>query len=336
MAKLITASVLAFERNLDISDCTFEQLDSKNPNEKKTVVQVREKSVRGTISNRLKNTITNDPAKLDAEIEKANLQTVDVATLDSDKDTLVASFSCKVLPFTGKPNVCNEPDYQIKLLATVQSYLDESGLSTLAKRYAINIANARWLWRNRIGAEKIRITVSYTINEENNTLVFDNAKDFSLNSFETENDQINTLAQIIEQGFNNEQFVILYIEAHAIVGYGQEVYPSQELILDTGKTKSKVLYHINNVASMHSQKIGNALRTIDTWYSDDAQFPIAAEPYGSVTTLGTAFRQPKAKKDFYTLFDNWVLNNAKPSLEDQHYVISVLIRGGVFGAAGKE
>ena len=292
--------------------------------------------MRGTISNRLKNTITNDPAKLDAEIEKANLQTVDVATLDSDKDTLVASFSCKVLPFTGKPNVCNEPDYQIKLLSTVQSYLDESGLSTLAKRYAINIANARWLWRNRIGAEKIRITVSYTINEENNTLVFDNAKDFSLNSFETENDQINTLAQIIEQGFNNEQFVILYIEAHAIVGYGQEVYPSQELILDTGKTKSKVLYHINNVASMHSQKIGNALRTIDTWYSDDAQFPIAAEPYGSVTTLGTAFRQPKAKKDFYTLFDNWVLNNAKPSLEDQHYVISVLIRGGVFGAAGKE
>lgn len=168
MAKLITASVLAFERNLDISDCTFEQLDSKIPTEK-TVVQVREKSVRGTISNRLKNTITNDPAKLDAEIEKANLQTVDVATLDSDKDTLVASFSCKVLPFTGKPNVCNEPDYQIKLLATVQSYLDESGLSTLAKRYAINIANARWLWRNRIGAEKsvsqlaIRLTKKTTL-----------------------------------------------------------------------------------------------------------------------------------------------------------------------------
>ncbi|MFA5701899.1 MAG: type I-F CRISPR-associated protein Csy3 [Advenella sp.] len=336
MAKLSTASVLAFERNLDISDCNFEQLDSKNPDSKKTIVKVREKSVRGTISNRLKNAITNDPAKLDAEIEKANLQTVDVATLDNDKDTLVASFSCKILPFTGKPNICNDPDYQIKLLSTVQSYLDETGLSTLAQRYAINIANARWLWRNRIGSEKIRVTVSYTLNNENYLLTFDNAKDLPLNSFDIENEQIDTLAKVIEQGFNNEHFVILYIEAQAIVGYGQEVYPSQELILDTGKTKSKVLYHINDVASIHSQKIGNALRTVDTWYSDDAQFPIAAEPYGSVTTLGTAFRQPKAKKDFYTLFDNWVLNDAKPSPEDQHYVISVLIRGGVFGAAGKE
>ncbi|MBV4397106.1 type I-F CRISPR-associated protein Csy3 [Advenella alkanexedens] len=336
MAKLSTASVLAFERNLDISDCTFEQLDSQNPDNKKTVVNVREKSVRGTISNRLKNTITNDPAKLDAEIEKANLQKVDVATLDNDKDTLVACFSCKVLPFTGKPNVCNDPDYQIKLLSTVQSYLNETGLSTLARRYAINIANARWLWRNRIGAEKIHVTVSCSIDGEKFSLSFDNAKNLPLNSFDIENEQIDQLAKIIEQGFKNEQFVILYIEAQAIVGYGQEVYPSQELILDTGKTKSKVLYQIGDVASIHSQKIGNALRTIDTWYSDDAQFPIAAEPYGSVTTLGTAFRQPKAKKDFYTLFDNWILKDEKPSPEDQHYVISVLIRGGVFGAAGKE
>gem|GEM_PF-5862266 len=30
--------------------------------------------------------------------------------------------------------------------------------------------------------------------------------------------------------------------------------------------KGKVLYHVNNVAAMYSQKIGNALRTIDTCY----------------------------------------------------------------------
>ncbi len=70
--------------------------------------------------------------------------------------------------------------------------------------------------------------------------------------------------------------------------------------------------------------------------SDDAQFPIAIEPYGAVTTLGTAFRQPKQKLDFYTLFDAWVLNDEKPSVEQQHYIMAVLIRGGVFGASGKE
>ena len=72
------------------------------------------------------------------------------------------------------------------------------------------------------------------------------------------------------------------------------------------------------------------------WYSDDAQFPIAVEPYGAVTTLGTAFRQPKKKLDFYSLFDKWVLRGEKPEIEQQHYVIAVLIRGGVFGASGKE
>lgn len=47
---------------------------------------------------------------------------------------------------------------------------------------------------------------------------------------------------------------------------------------------------------MHSQKVGNAIRTIDTWYAEEVAFPIAAEPYGAVTTLGTAFRQPKTKR----------------------------------------
>ena len=51
---------------------------------------------------------------------------------------------------------------------------------------------------------------------------------------------------------------------------------------------------------MHSQKIGNAIRTIDTWYPD-AEFPIAIEPYGAVTTMGRAFRQPKQKTRFLHL-----------------------------------
>ncbi len=77
---------------------------------------------------------------------------------------------------------------------------------------------------------------------------------------------------------------------------------------------------------------------IGTWYPDfeENQFPIAIEPYGAVTTMGCAFRQPKAKKDCYTLFDAWILKGDKPEGEQQHYVMAVLIRGGVFGASGKD
>ncbi len=329
MSKLTTASVLAFERNLDISDAFFSQKDSAS-NSKPIAIGIQEKSVRGTISNRLKNTIANDPAKLDAEIEKANLQRVDAAALNENCDTLLADWSCKVLPFTGVPNVCNNQAYQTKLVQTVRDYLDEHGVGELAKRYANNIANARWLWRNRIGAEQVRVTVKHQDAE----LHFD-AKQLSLQDFDTPNEDLQTLANWIVQGLTGTAFVILYVQAEAKMGYGQEVYPSQELVLDTGKTKSKVLYEINGKAGMHSQKIGNAIRTIDTWYPD-AQFPIAIEPYGAVTTMGTAFRQPKQKMDFYSLFDNWVLKDQKPEVEQQHYVMGVLIRGGVFGASGKE
>lgn len=329
MSKLETASVLAFERNLDISDAWFEQCGE---NSARKPVHIREKSVRGTISNRLKNAVASNPAKLDAEVQKPNLQKVDVATLDADCDTLIARFTLKALPFDSRPSACNNPDYQQQLQDTVAGYLATHGTRELALRYAANIANARWLWRNRMGAENIRITVR----NQQESITIKNAQALALNTFDNHAD-IEKIAGWIEQGLNGQAFTLLDIEAQAKVGFGQEVYPSQELILDTGRSnKSKVLYQIGNTAGMHSQKVSNAIRTIDTWYSPDAKFPIAAEPYGAVTTMGTAFRQPKQKNDFYTLFDNWVLKGEAPETEQQHYVISVLLRGGVFGASGKE
>ena len=87
---------------------------------------------------------------------------------------------------------------------------------------------------------------------------------------------------------------------------------------------------------MHSQKIGNALRTIDTWYPESVELgPIAVEPYGSVTNRGRAYRQPKEGLDFFSLLDAWILKDKIPSIEQQHYVMATLIRGGVFGKSAK-
>ena len=100
----------------------------------------------------------------------------------------------------------------------------------------------------------------------------------------------------------------------------------------------KMFIPVNGIAAMHSQKISNALRTIDTWYPDyeDGIGPIAIETYGSVTALGRAYRTPKDKKDFYTLFDAWSTGNELSCEEDEHYVMAVLVRGGVFGQSGKD
>ena len=337
--KLTTASVLAFERKLDPSDAVLhaglwaDQADAKAW----VPVTVREKSVRGTISNRLK-TKDADPAKLDAAIQNPNLQTVDVATLPSDADTLRVRFTLRVLAGAGTPSACNSASYQAKLLNTVKGYVDANGFTELAQRYAANLANGRFLWRNRVGAESVQIVVEQLKDGQAEKSWSFNALDLDMRALAAINSEVQSLGQTIANGLAGKEHVLLQVSAFVRVGAGQEVFPSQELILDKGSSKkSKTLYAVGGVAGMHSQKIGNAIRSIDTWYEGaEEQGPIAVEPYGSVTTQGKAYRQPKQKMDFYTLLDNWLLKDQVPPLEQQHFVMAVLVRGGVFGDAGKE
>ena len=337
--KLTTASVLAFERKLDPSDAVFHagRWDDRAQSHAWQPVTVRAKSVRGTISNRLK-AKDQDPAKLDAAIENPNLQTVDVAALPAEADTLKVQFTLRVLGGAGTPSACNSAAYQAKLLATVQGYVQQHGFGELARRYAANLANGRFLWRNRAGAEQVEVTVEQMKNgQAAHTWSFDalalNTR--AVGAINTEAKGLDVLGQAMAAGLAGSQHLLLRITAFVRQGAGQEVFPSQELILDKDSAgKSKTLYHVDGVAAIHSQKIGNAIRTIDTWYEGAEELgPIAVEPYGSVTTQGKAYRQPKQKLDFYTLLDNWLLKDQVPPVEQQHFVMAVLIRGGVFGDA---
>ena len=340
--ELKTASVLAFERKLDVSDALMYGGDWNNraATDNWAPITLREKSVRGTISNRLKGG-ASDPAKLDAAIQNPNLQTVDVATLPADADTLKVQFTVRVLAGTGQPSACNDAAYRQKLLATVNGYVSQhGGFDELAKRYAANLANGRFLWRNRVGAEQVEVTVaqlkdgapvaSWTFD----ALSHDMGK---LTACAGDKDKLQALADVVAAGLGGSSQVLLQVTAFVRIGFGQEVFPSQELILDKGANKkSKTLYDVGGVAAIHSQKLGNAIRTIDTWYPEASENgPIAVEPYGSVTTQGKAYRQPKEKVDFYNLLDGWIIKDKTPDVEQQHFVIATLIRGGVFGDADK-
>ena len=165
--------------------------------------------------------------------------------------------------------------------------------------------------------------------------VFD-AQSFSLRELGQKNSELSELAQLVQMALSTSQTAFLNVTGYVKLGMGQEVFPSQELLLDSSKTKSKILYSLSNQggeenrAAMHSQKIGNALRTIDIWHPEFEQVgPIAAETFGAVTSNGKAYRNNKT--DFYTLLDNWVLKDQAPPIEQQHYVMAVLLRGGVFG-----
>lgn len=334
------ASVLAFEKKLVTSDGYMYGTSWQNRSEV-TPLALREKSVRGTISNRLKVAIKNDPAKLNAEVEKANLQKVDACALAPEQDTLNLKFTIKVLGGITEPSACNNALFKQSYNAAAKAYIAEHSFTELARRYATNIANARFLWRNRVGAENIEVQVHAHNKIVNESWVFD-ATEFTTRHFDKQDDKINALASYIAKALASEDdFLMLDISCFAQVGTAQEVYPSEELVLDKGKgEKSKILYHVNDLAAMHSQKLGNALRSIDTWYPefDDAEKtagPIAIEPYGAVTNLGKAYRTPKDKQDFYTFFDKWARGTELDRIEDEHYVMAILVRGGVFGESDK-
>ncbi|WP_121628846.1 type I-F CRISPR-associated protein Csy3 [Poseidonibacter antarcticus] len=329
------ASVLAYEKKLVPSDgymygTTWENKD------KTTALSLVEKSVRGTISNRLKDTVKNDPLKLNAEVEKPNLQTVDSCALGEEQDTLKLHFTLKVLGGIKEPSACNNATFLESYKNAVGEYIEKDEFTELGRRYALNLANARFLWRNRVGAEQIEVRIEDLKSKQ--VWVF-NAKEFSIRSMESTNkDTISLGKEIANALASDDDFLMLDITCYAQIGKAQEVYPSEELVLDKGQSKkSKILYTVNDVASMHSQKLGNALRSIDTWYSEYAteNRPIAIEPYGAVTNLGRAFRTPKEKQDFFTLFDKFATGTKLDSKDEEHYVMAVLVRGGVFGESSK-
>ncbi len=332
------ASVLAFEKKLVPSDA-YMYGTSWDDRKNKTALKLVEKSVRGTIANRLKKAIKDDPTKLNAEVEKANLQRIDSCALSPNQDTLQLSFTLKVLGGISEPSACNNSEYKKSYSTAVNSYIENEGFQELGKRYALNLANARFLWRNRVGVESIEVQIK-DVNSES-SWTFD-AKEFNPRSMQCSDTQVEELGKKIASALaSNDDFLLLEINCFAKVGKAQEVYPSEELVLDKGNSKtkkSKILYAVDSIAAMHSQKIGNALRSIDTWYPEfekETIGAIAIEPYGAVTNMGKAFRTPKDKKDFYTLFDQFARGTKLENIEDEHYVMAVLVRGGVFGESDK-
>lgn len=339
---LTTPSVLAFARQLTPSKATFfgSIWENKRDAEQRKPIAVVVKSVRGTIGNRQKSTTEKDVAKLEADIKKTNIQKVDSASLNWDQDTLTSAFTLNITPNISECTACNNQSYAQKLRLLLAEYKKDVSFKELSMRYAYNLANGRTLWRNAEGASEIEIDIQHVKTDGTTQVWTFNSFDFQIRSFQLPVGdalrELEEVAAVIERGLS-EKAQQLKVFAFARLGNSQTVYPSQEMVLDPAEKKEKscTLYQEGGITGFHSQKIGNALRTIDTWYPE-AVNPISIEVFGAVTTQGQAYRAPSTKTDFYTLFDNWILRDQKPSVEAQHFVVANLIRGNVAGESGKE
>ena len=359
----LETGMLSFSRSVQITEGLFFATRKNKPEEALTPIKVREKGVRGQSS--------EDKAKNPG---LSNPQSVEYAIVPQGYDGVKLSFSIRFMPFSLRPHACNNTLVGNTYEDLATAYRDAGGFGTLAVLYIWNIANARFAWRNRFQTDAMSVRVQ---TGEGIVLEFDPSK-LLLDRAATRDEltaalikgtveELDELIEGVANGLSNknrEAFTVK-VDWSAIMEPGQEIFPSQEYLRaalkkdrenklhdDFGKplkilAKLPVFHRGYKLmqASMHSQKIGAALRHIDIWHnSEEHKEPIAVNPYGGVQETSAVLRDPKSKRSFYGLRaraadlieDLEAANSPEEISGDAHFVMANLIRGGVFGSSSKK
>lgn len=306
-------------------------------------IPVRPKTVLGVRTDRM------DHEPNPEKFFDGNPQRVEVATLPADCGTLGISFGLMVTPSFGAPALCNSPGFADRLKEFVSFARESGGIHDLARLYAINIANARWGWKNRDFADKATVMVTVLNGKDDKKapdFTFD-ALDFKLRDLDDVpvqyEEAISGIAAVIADGLSGDRPRRLKIEGRFLLGNSAQVYPSQEFV-DAATDKSepgKILFSVpagdvSRCAAMHEQKIGNAIRTIDIWHSGaGSSFPLPINAYAQDRSVHAVLRTSDRGKgnDFYSLTERLLENPINPStgFTDEHrFVLANLIKGGVF------
>ena len=256
-----------------------------------------------------------------------------IRTLDIDK----ALFSCA-------PGEADTPesikDFKADFFAFISKAKESGALETLACRYVRNIANGRFLWRNRTVADSVTVKVALPDSSERE---FD-ALATPFNHFEGVSDDERAVAKVLAQGWKGAQNRGLKISARIAFGItGRlQVFPSQNYFENKPRGMAFSLYSVGEPpqgttwgkrfmgqAALRDQKIGNALRTIDTWYPayEERLVPISVEPNGANLDMKEFFRK-KGDASGFKLMQR--VGELDPETPEGLFLLACLIRGGVF------
>lgn len=330
MTKLKLPTNLGFSRSITPSNAVFMSYSSEDSSNKRPL-EISEVTSVGTISNY--SDIHKDNGK---NIENANIQTVDVCYLPGDHDSIEMSFTVAFSSESIAPHACNDHAFRSAIKEFTAEYKNKGGYEYLADLYLKNIFDAKMLWRNGL-ADDVTVNVKAmrtelsTVNDINN-------------------DEYSELVKNVGCALSGERKrIVLKVVITGWLGDGQAVYPSEEFVqksTDKG-AKSKTLARTsiadnNNIAAMHPQKVGNAIRQIDTWYDgfEDLGKALAVDPACVNKTEFKAYRLKSTKRDLYSLMQNNTLpfieelklcDSALNVSNDIHFIVANLIRGGVFG-----
>lgn len=335
-----------YERSINPSHAQFYYLDGGGT---ERPLPLHDQSVVGAFGS-----YTSKDADLKSRLTNPNPQRVDMALLPLDADTVRIRFSLSVVDNALEPRTCNDSELRENMRRFASSYYRADGFRTLADRYHRRILDGGWFWRNRKLATDKRVWVK----DERGELIADVEPDGERMP------ESAALQEGIRAALAGETgpFRVL-VTGEGVMGPGQEVHPSQEFVdpnRQTGAAQSSKSRHLACVSArdpvsdqdvrqaiFHPQKIGNHLRRVDDWYSENAEYGlIPAEPYGMMLNRFHAVRWPSEGKDLYSHLQDKRLEELIGQVDaaggpeevpgDAHFVMACLIRGGVFSAESKK
>lgn len=354
----LSTAMLAFARSVQLSEALLwgrvaqpaasEKTErSEKPEERLVPIEVVEKGFRG-----------QNLDEKSVNPGDSHVGVVDSAVIPSGCDSLVINFNVRILPNAMRPHSSDKSEVADAYAALAKDYANNGGFVYLAERYVWNVLNGRFAWRNRFQSDEAQVKVEF-----GDTTITSNALMLDLDRFPGR--------EVLAQAVHSEKLTDLDDLINGIAGAladgafefsvswtskmpaGSEVWPSQEYlrseVKDSKEFKGRSRVYATlpaflgertiRQASIHSQKIGAALRHIDDWHKSDSKYgAIAVNPFGGVQGTGAVLRggRDAVSASFYKVMDEVdklfkdVTKPASDMASDTHFFFANLVRGGAF------
>lgn len=337
--------VLAVQRGSIVSDgLMFSRHVSPDGSESLKPISVVRHGIRG---------INMNPK--DASKTPGLVQRTESAKTSPNAVGLAVKFSYRTLPASQLLFACADVSYRNHIEGFIARYFKPgvAEFDEVCRRLSRNILNGRWLWRNQVLGS---VSVKAIAGENTYTSQGSRQRDFE----EYTQDEIKLAKEVIATGLNGDH-VVVNVEGRVDFGFqgAVEVFPSQNMVTNKPDGFARSLYKVDPLsigdlrsilstsnkdgegagefsadmirmgyAALRDQKIGNAIRTIDTWYPGFSGRPIAIEPNGASLELNSVERKKHGAKDLLTQIDS--MNPGSEFNPDAAFIIALLLRGGVF------
>jgi len=279
---------------------------------------------------------------------QGNPHTIDTCYLPPLAESLVCRFSLRISPNALSPDKCSDNVFKDSFIELIDQYRRLDGFYELAKRYAKNILMGSWLWRNREGnitSICVKTSNGNTYNiEKSHALYWDEVWP------EESKVKLDNIAKEIEISLSKKRcFWQCEVSAELKLPFCSEIYPSQCFVdNEDGNRSSKILLttDINGkpAACFNADKIGAAIQMIDDWWDESCDLPLRVNEYGADPENLIARRHPQNNNDFYKLLMDIpshinalnVLNKRSEIPPNIHFLMSVLVKGGMFQGGAKK